>query len=501
MSISYNQSVYKNEKYAKIDNQKIEKLALNFKKAKNKRDEFEDYWEECYSYIISNRNLGLNYKNKTSNHIFDGTASDAVDQLAASLISELTPPWSTWFGLTPGKEVNEDALAEMNPLLDAAEKVIQTNFDRSNFNVEIHQCYLDLVISGNATLLFEEGEIGDASAFKFKAIPIEEMYLDESENGKLDITFRKTEMNIKNIINRFDDVILPKKLEKELRNNDEKKVGVIEAVFPDNKLGYSYTAFIEDEYNEFTTPGEYIVLKEGNFANSPFINFRWTKTSGETYGRSPVMKALPDIKTANKVVELILKNASIAVTGIWQADDDGVINPANIELKPGVIIPKAVGSEGLTPLKTASNFDVSALVLEDLRARIRHALLADKLAPISQKMTATEVLERSAEMSKILGSTYGRLQSELLNPIIGRAVNILKRRGEIPNILLDNKNVELKYKSPLAKIQANKDAENALSWINAVSSLGEQAKEVVNFKEAAKWLGNTLGVPQSLINK
>ena len=50
------------------------------------------------------------------------------------------------------------------------------------------------------------------------------------------------------------------------------------------------------------------------------------------------MKCLPDIKTANKVVELILKNASIAVTGIWQADDDGVLNPANIELKPGATV-------------------------------------------------------------------------------------------------------------------------------------------------------------------
>ena len=61
------------------------------------------------------------------------------------------------------------------------------------------------------------------------------------------------------------------------------------------------------------------------------------------------MTALPDIKTANKVVELILKNASIAVTGIWLADDDGVLNPANVKLVPGSIIPKAVGSAGLTP--------------------------------------------------------------------------------------------------------------------------------------------------------
>ena len=105
--------------------------------------------------------------------------------------------------------------------------------------------------------------------------------------------------------------------------------------------------------------------------------------------------------------------ASIAVTGIWQADDDGVINPATIRLVPGAIIPKAVGSAGLTALANPARFDVSQLVLDDLRRRIRHALLVDRLGPVTgTRMTATEVVERSAEMARLLGATYGRLQSE-----------------------------------------------------------------------------------------
>ena len=50
------------------------------------------------------------------------------------------------------------------------------------------------------------------------------------------------------------------------------------------------------------------------------------KVSSEVCGRSPVMMALTYIKTANKVVELILKNAYITVSDVWQADDDGVLN-------------------------------------------------------------------------------------------------------------------------------------------------------------------------------
>ena len=147
-------------------------------------------------------------------------------------------------------------------------------------------------------------------------------------------------------------------------------------------------------------------------------------------------------------------------------------------------------------------FDISQLVLDSLQARIRHGLLADRLAPIaSPKMTATEVLERSAEMSLLLGATYGRLQSELLTPLIQRAFEILKRRGEVPDIMLDGRLVSVDYRSPLAKSQGQKNVQNTLSWISSVLAMGPEASAAVNLPEAAKFLGDALGVPSDLIRK
>jgi hypothetical protein len=212
------------------------------------------------------------------------------------------------------------------------------------------------------------------------------------------------------------------------------------------------------------------------------------------------MKALPDIKTVNKVVELILKNASISVTGIWQADDDGVLNPSNIELVPGSIIPKAVGSKGLTPLEMPGRFDISQIVLEDLRGRIRHSLLTDRLGPVgAANMTATEVLERSAEMALILGATYGRLQAELLTPLVQRAFTILRRRGEVPDVNIDGRYVALDYRSPLARAQGQRNVQNTLNWINSVLAMGGEAVDAVNLAEAARFLGHAMGVPSNLI--
>ncbi len=474
---------------------RVASLARRYRRALSRRAEWESHWRECYDYALPQRGggfAGAAPGGRRGGRVFDGTAPDAVDQLAAALLAQLTPPWSAWFGFAPGSEVDAAAGAVLAAELEQAAAVVQAHFDRSNFAVEVHQCYLDLVTGGTACLQFEEAGAGSHSAFRFAAVPLAEAVLEEGPDGLLDVTFRRRAMTLAAIRRRFPDAVLPLDVERRGGDDPDSRFPVIEAVLPE-AAGYGYAAFLD---GATTVPP----LAEGRFATPPFINFRWLKAPGEAYGRSPVMKALPDIRTANKVVELVLKNASIAVTGIWQADDDGVLNIANIRLEPGTVIPKAVGSGGLTPLQAPGRFDVSQLVLDDLRGRIRRALLADGLGPVpGPRMTATEVLERAAETSRILGATFGRLQSELLTPLIRRAVAILARRGEIPDLVLDGRLVALKYKSPLARIQAQADAAATGSWLQTAAALGPEAMAAVDVAAAVRWMASALGVPGTLV--
>ena len=487
----------------------VEKLVSRYKKASERKQNWEEHWKECYEYAFPLRENVSSYGYETSQGskknlcLYDGTAPDAVDQLASSLLSELTPPWAKWFGLKPGNELSPTEQEQVAPILEKASEIMLQNFEHSNFAVEVHQCYLDLVTVGTACLMFEEAAIGEATAFHFYAVPLREIAIEESSDGKIDTTFRCSKLNLEGIRTRFPEAEIPPFLQDRLEQDRDYQVSVIEAVLPRNynsgACGFNYIAFAWDENSGYE---DSCILKEGVFETSPFINFRWLKAPGEVYGRSPVMKALPDIKTANKVVELILKNASISVTGIWQADDDGILNPDNIKLVPGAIIPKAVGSKGLTPLSAPGNFDVSQLILSDLRQRINHSLLADRLSQIATpNMTATEVLERSAEVARILGATFGRLQSELLTPLLKRAFHILRRRGDIPNFDLDGKIVDLQYKSPLALAQTRKDITNVSEWVSMLASFGQEALSAVNVEEASRWLGKTLCVPTNLIRE
>ena len=477
----------------------LQNLYRRFQKAKNIRSQWEPVWQDCYTYALPQRNSLFGQQTTPVSQLFDGTAPDSVDQLAALILSEVTPPWMRWFNLTAGSDLSDLERTRIAPELEKISDTLHTHFDKSNFALEIHQCYFDLITAGTACLLFEEAPVGSESAFKFTAVPLSEIYLDEGPTGRLSNVFRETQLDIDSLLSRFPKINLSPKDLQSARKEDI-SFQVIEAVLPTRNGGYDYIAFLNPDSQYDSLNGTDPVLKEAHFVCSPFISFRWLKAPGEVYGRSPVMKTLPDIKTANKVVELILKNASISVTGIWLAEDDGVLNPNNIRLVPGAIIPKAVGSKGLTPLEAPGKFDVSQLMIDDLRKHIRHALLGDRFGEIdNSKMTATEVLERSDEMIRILGATYGRLQTELLTPLIERAVYILRKRGEIPEIFLDGRLLKIAYKSTRAEKQAQIDANNALLWLNSVLKLGEAGLKQIDTAAFIQWLGHQLKVPTEAI--
>lgn len=478
------------------DNSVLETLRRRYESAKARRGQWESLWQDAYEYALPQRQgFGsvIRPGENRMERLYDGTALDAVEQLAASLLGNLMPPWTQWFGLKPGPDLSGPQAEALSPVLEKAARTIQSHLDRSNFVVEIHQCFLDLIVGGTACLYVEEADPGSFSAFKFTAIPLNQIVLEEGGDGYLNAAFREIKLTFVQLKGRYHGAQLPDRVMRDGEKDPQLRFSVLESIVPDDHK-YVTTAMLLDAGN---SP---VLLKRTKSVESPILSFRWLKSPGETYGRSPVMKALPDIKTANKVVELILKNASIAVTGIWQADDDGVLNPANIELKPGSIIPKAVGSQGLKPLEMPGRFDISQLVLSDLRARINHALLADKLVPVtSRRMTATEVLERSAEMALLLGATYGRLQTELMTPLIQRTYAIMRRRGEVPDVNIDGRLVTLDYRSPLARAQGQRNVQNTLFWIESVQAMGAEALSAINLPQAARLLGDALGVPSDLI--
>ncbi len=406
----------------------LNNLQQMYRRALDARSPWLARWDSAKKYTMPTADDDLAV-------LFDATAADAVDNLAASMYSLLTPPESLWLNLVPESDASPDAAT--------ATGALRANINDSNFYTTIHQCYLDLVVLGTACLFMSENPIGGASAFSFTAIPMTDIAILPGA------VFHTTSMPARDVMEKYPTWTPPADLRDKIKKDPDTPLRLVQSL-----VNTEFTAWLDVGGNIQNN-----IVSRGTFETNPYLIFRWSLASGEIYGRSPVMRALPDIKTANKVVELVLKNATIAVSGIWQADDDGVINLANINLTPGAIIPKAVGSSGLTPLSAGADFDVSQIILTDLRDRIRHALLADRLGLLSEKeMTATEIMARNADMMRILGATYGRLLHEFIRPLCERGLQILSRRGVIPKISLHG-DAELKYIAPIAQMAA---AENVI---------------------------------------
>jgi hypothetical protein len=166
-----------------------------YQRAKQRRRCWEGLWRECYTYALPQRGTGFGAEFRPGanpvERLFDGTALDGVEQLGASLLAELTPPWSQWFGLIPGRDVGPLQRGAVAEALDRVTQTIQAHFDRSNFAVEIHQCFLDLVTVGSATLLFEEAPIGGMSGFRLSAVPMNEIVFEAGPDGQIDGHFRR----------------------------------------------------------------------------------------------------------------------------------------------------------------------------------------------------------------------------------------------------------------------------------------------------------------------
>ena len=236
---------------------------------------------------------------------------------------------------------------------------------------------------------------------------------------------------------------------------------------------------------------------------NPFIVFRWSVMPGEVYGRGPVLFALPDAKSLNKTKELILKNASMAVAGAWTMEDDGAINPENVKVAPGAIIP--VTSNGgasraatLQPLQTGTNFNVGDIIINDLRQSIYNIMFANPLGPVDQPVkTATEIEYRQKQYADEVGAPFGRLESEFIKPIIQTGLLILDNLGkiDIKDFRVNEEQIAVDYASPLSITQNTEDVNKLIKFMEVLNGVfGPQVAAMIMNIDVIPALATKMGI-------
>ena len=138
----------------------LNKLQQMYRRALDARAPWINRWDSARRYTMPTAD-------DDAATLFDSTAADAADNLAASMYSLVTPPESLWINLVAESDASPDA--------DIATAALRAHINDSNFYTTIHQCYMDLVVLGTACLFMAEAPIGAASAFNFTAIPMSDI--------------------------------------------------------------------------------------------------------------------------------------------------------------------------------------------------------------------------------------------------------------------------------------------------------------------------------------
>jgi hypothetical protein len=431
-------------------------LARRFAKAHSYRQHWEGEWEDAYRYAFPSREP-FNSQGRGENRsrvIFDETAVEATQEFASAMAYGLTPSFAEWFRLEPGalaaRELNDGQRKTLQEALDEVTAYVFNAIDASDFQPANHEIFLDLAL-GWSVLWVDESD-DPSRLLSFRTLPQNQCYLDLGPGAMPDGRFRLYCVTPEEIRATYGPrARVPMRPDKDAKDNT---VTIVDAVYRDwderkEEVWHRAVWHHENPADGFLWEREY-----RGYGACPAIVPRWSTTSFEAYGRGPLYNVLPAVRTANLVTQLTLENAEMAIVGMWQADDDGIVNFDSINLLPGTILPRDPESRGLEPLSSPGRFDVSNLVLERMQSAIRRALFNVDLGPMNKTpMSATEAAERQSQLARRIGAPFARLMTEYLSPLIRRAVHILERTGKIELPRVDGRRIQVISRSPLARSQ------------------------------------------------
>ena len=478
-------------------------LKNNLARLMDKRSTWESHWQECADFMQPRKaeiNKERQRGDKRNIQIFDATAIHASELLAASLHGMLTSSANRWFSLRYKENLLNESDEAKEWLEDAIDKMYLA-FGRSNFQQEVFEVYQDLICFGTACLMIEEDE---NDIVRFSSRHIKEFYVQENKKGLVDTIYRRFKMPVQAAIDKFGFDNFSRSTQNLFKKEPFEEIELVHVVRPRN----IYNERKEDKKNMpfqsiYFEYGEGHIINIGGFKEMPYVVPRYLKASTEIYGRSPAMNALPDVKVLNKMVETALKAAAKQVDPPLLVPDDSMLSP--IRMSAGSLNYYRSGSrDRIEPLNIGQQTSVTLNQENQRREAIAKMFHIDQLMVTANRtMTATEVLQRNEEKMRILGPVMGRLQSELLQPMILRVFNIMLRNKLFQSApeILNNQEIDIEYVSPMALAQKGQELQSLMRGLELFGQIGQIApvQDYIDENGLIKQIIRITGLPARMI--
>jgi hypothetical protein len=490
----------------------LEILRKRYNRAKYVADLWIPIMQASFFYAVPFRNRyylpGKEFQGTTQNtRVYDTTAVEGVTVFVSKLHDTMTPPQVQWGYLEvddsmvddPESEQNVPLLQEAQLILDAYMRRLFTFIHASNFDVVINECYYDLSIGTSALVINQHT---DDQPFLCTSIPMDKLAIEEAVNGNIESWFR-TWQNLKiiELHTRWPGIVITPNLQALIAADPDAVVrNVYEGVayFCNQPKKYCYAVWADND-----------LLFTQWLDSNPGIVWRFKKTNNETWGRGPVMEALPTIISLNEMARVELASANLNTFRPYMGFSDAVFNPHTFQLQPFTIIPIApIGTGGqvpLIPLPNSADPNFAQMTMADLRMQIKSLLFAEQPQDSRSVQPATtyELSIKQQSLAEKIGPLFSRMQQEFLWPVIKRFAHILHTMGKLPYPDVGGVPIIFKYKSPLALAKGRAEVERFTQWVQLMQGImGPDATQLyINPETTPYMLAEKMQVDERFLNK
>lgn len=477
-----------------------------FGRLRSERGNFEAMWMDYADNVRGRQSFSqqLTPGQERMSYIYDSTAMNASDMLASGLHNFLTNTATEWFRVQPEDE-RLMRFDEVVQWFDLVQEAMNAAFSRpeANFIPAMHEMYLDLVDFNTAGMFIEA--VPGQPAF-FQSIPLPELFVAENKRGRIDTVFRLHRYTNRQAVDKFGASATH--ANKAVTKEPEIRREYLHFIQPwddpargrvTNSLYPWRSAYVDVETSE--------IVSKGGYRELPVLVARWEKEAGEVYGRGPGTNARAEGKMCGRVSKTLIKGMEKAVDPPLMASDDGVILPLRT-VPGGVTTVRAsiLGGDPIKPIPVQGNLPLGMQFLEMRQKNIQASFMHDLLQIFRQPFqTATQVLEIVERAQALLSPIIGRLQVEILEPMIERMFGILRRQGRLPQPLpaqLQNTIVRVEYRSPIQRSQKLSEVRAILQTLAALQGIAEFDRSVmdnVDLDEATRLIVRGNSVPGRLL--
>lgn len=475
-----------------------------------RRGIWEGHWREIAERVRPNQNIFQQQRpdgDKRNERIFDATAPLALPKFAAAVISMAFPATQTYHKLSP----HDVSLSENTAVKRYLEQVNDLLFKvrygpHSNFQAQSGEVVLDIGAFGTGVLYVDDVP---GIGIRYKSFPLAECWIAEDAHGRIDTLIRKFEWTAHQAVSEWGYDNCPTEVQEAFNQQFQTKFWFMHCVQPNKKrmMGRLDAAGMAFE-SAYLCVNTRQIISEGGYRVFPFMVPRFETAPREVYGRSPAMAVLPDIKMLNEMAKTIIRAAQNVVAPPIMLTDDASLSPFNVRanaMNYGYIDDN--GKQMAIPFESKANVNIGLDMMNQRREVINDAFFVTLFRILVQEpqITATEAMLRAQEKGQLLAPTMGRIQAELLGPLVEREIDILSMAGVLPpmppELIRAGGNFKIEYQSPLNQAQRAGVGVAIMQTIQSIAPLAQVdpgVMQIFDLEKAARMVAEINGMPESL---